>query len=104
VPITLTEEVRPISKATKWIPPRRYDRPPHASCLFRWAKHGLRGIKLETLRVGGTLCTSRQALERFFARLAELDGPNADVASAETPTRRQCEIAEASRRAEASLR
>jgi hypothetical protein len=104
VPISLSEEIRPLAKATKWLPTRREDRPPHASCLFRWARYGLRGEKLETIRVGGTLCTSRQALERFFARLAELDNPNADVARASIPARRQREIAEASRQAEAALR
>jgi hypothetical protein len=61
-------------------------------------------VRLESIRVGGTLCTSREALERFFARLAELDNPDADVARAEMPSRRQREIAEAARQAEAALR
>jgi hypothetical protein len=29
---------------------------------------------LETLRVGGTLCTSREALERFFERIDAVPG------------------------------
>jgi hypothetical protein len=37
--------------------------------LYRWAKRGLRGVKLETIRVGGTLCTSLEALQRFCERL-----------------------------------
>jgi hypothetical protein len=41
-------------------------------------------------------------LERFFARLAELDNP--DAARAEIPDRRRCEMEEASRQAEAALR
>jgi hypothetical protein len=102
--ISLSEEIRSLTNATKFLPSRRGDRPPHVSCLFRWARHGLRGVRLETIRVGGTLCTSKEALERFFARLAELDGPNADAARVEAPARRQREIAEASHRAEASLR
>jgi hypothetical protein len=101
VAISLTEEIHALAKATKLLPPRRGDRPPHASCLFRWAKNGLRGVRLETIRVGGTLCTSRQALERFFARLAELDNP--DVARAATSDGRRREMAEASRQAEAAL-
>src|SRR4051812_5747295 len=100
--ISLSEEIRSLTHATKLLPSRRGDRPPHVSCLFRWAKHGLRGVRLETLRVGGTLCTSREALERFFARLAELDGPN--LTRAEIPTPRQLEIEEAARKAEAALR
>jgi hypothetical protein len=102
--ISLTEELRSLTNATKLLPSRRGDRRTHVSCLFRWAKHGLRGVRLETIRVGGTLCTSREALERFFASLAALDGPKADVTRAETPARRQGEIAEAARKAEAALR
>ena len=102
MPIPLSEDIRPIPKAMKWVPPRRGDRPTHASCGFRWAKHGLRGVRLETIRVGGTLCTSREALERFFARLAELDGP--DATRVEKPSCRQSEIAEASRQAATALR
>jgi hypothetical protein len=102
LPISLSEEIHSLTNATKLLPARRSGRKPHVSCLFRWAKHGLRGVRLETIRVGGTLCTSREALERFFARLAELDHPNAT--RAEIPTPRQREIAEASRKAEAALR
>jgi len=102
--ISLAEQTVTLTNATKLLPARRGGRPVHASCLFRWAKHGLRGVRLETIRVGGTLCTSREALEGFFARLAELDGPNADVARAEAPARRRREIAEASRKAEEALR
>jgi hypothetical protein len=104
VAISLAEEIRTITSATKLLPARRGDRPVHSSCLFRWAKHGLRGVRLETIRVGGTLCTSREALERFFARLAELDGRGGDTTRTETPARRRREIAEASREAEAALR
>jgi hypothetical protein len=110
LPITLAEDIRPMARAAKWLPTRRGDRPPHASCLFRWAKHGLRGVRLETLRVGGTLCTSREALERFFARLAETDDPHAPASPAANLTplkpvpRHQREIAEAKRQAEAALR
>src|SRR3954454_156677 len=86
--ISLSEDIRSLTNATKLLPTRRGDRPPHVSCLFRWAKHGLRGARLETLRVGGTLCTSREALERFFARLAEVDGP--DPGLTEIPAHRQC--------------
>jgi hypothetical protein len=110
LPIPLTEELRSIANAAKWLPTRRGDRPAHASSLFRWAKYGLRGVRLETIRVGGTLCTSKEALERFFARLAERDDPHAPDSPVANPTppkpasRRQREIAEAARQAEAALR
>jgi hypothetical protein len=39
------------------------------STIWRWAMHGVRGVKLETVRVGSTLCTSEQAIIRFIERL-----------------------------------
>jgi hypothetical protein len=56
---------------TDRLPGRRGGRKAHSSTLTRWGKRGLRGIKLEVLRVGGTLATSREALDRFFMRLAD---------------------------------
>src|SRR5262249_55186577 len=102
VPISLSEEIHSLTHATKLLPARRGGRPTHASCLFRWARHGLRGIKLKPLGCGETLCPSRKALELFSARLAELDTP--DAAGDEIPSPRRQEIAEASREAEAALR
>jgi hypothetical protein len=39
------------------------------STLFRWCTRGLHGVKLESIRIGGVLCTSEQALKRFFQAL-----------------------------------
>ena len=46
----------------------------HPSTLWRWAKKGLNTpdgekIRLEIVRIGGTNCTSREALQRFIDRL-----------------------------------
>jgi hypothetical protein len=35
----------------------------------RWHNTGVNGIRLEAIKRGGRLFTSREALERFFARL-----------------------------------
>ena len=35
--------------------------------IFRWALHGVRGVMLETIRVGGARLTSIEALQRFVA-------------------------------------
>ena len=101
VSISLLEEIHSLTNATKLLPARRGGRPPHVSCLFRWAKHGLRGVKLEVLKVGGTTCTSRQELERFFARLTETEGANAG--RGEIPGRRKQEMEQASRQAREAL-
>lgn len=41
----------------------------HISACYRWIQRGVRGIKLEALRIGGTMYTSVEALERFGLRL-----------------------------------
>lgn len=43
----------------------------HTSTLWRWCITGVRGIRLEHVRVGARICTSVQALSRFMNRLAE---------------------------------
>jgi hypothetical protein len=93
-----------MARATRWVPPdtRRGGRPAHVSNLYRWALDGLRGVKLETIRVGGTLCTSREALERFFDRLDEAARTNAG--RGEISDRRKREMEEASRKAKEALR
>jgi len=60
-----TEQVLSLTDAALLLPTRRRGRPTHPGTLYRWATSGVRGIRLETLRVGGTLCTSPAALQRF---------------------------------------
>lgn len=40
----------------------------HVATIHRWRTRGLSGIHLETLRVGGKVVTSREALTRFLAK------------------------------------
>ena len=65
-----TEPLLSLREAARLLPKRRAGKPTHASTLNRWAKGGLRGVVLESIQVGGTLCTSREALQRFFERLS----------------------------------
>ena len=58
--------------------------PDDPSTLFRWASKGLRGVRLEVIRIGGTQCTSVEALARFFHRLSE----HAEPPAAPTPATR----------------
>jgi hypothetical protein len=39
------------------------------STVWRWALHGRKGHKLETVLVGGQRYTSREAIQRFVAAL-----------------------------------
>lgn len=70
-----TEAVATLTEATHHLPRRRKGKRPAVSTLFRWAQKGVRGIRLETLQVGGTKCTSIEALQRFFEALTYIDSP-----------------------------
>jgi hypothetical protein len=65
----LDEEVISLPTAAKLLPRRRGGKKVHTSTIYRWTVTGLRGIVLESLQIGGTRCTSREALQRFFERL-----------------------------------
>ncbi|NUP96415.1 MAG: DUF1580 domain-containing protein [Planctomycetaceae bacterium] len=41
--------------------------------MQRWALHGVRGVRLETVRIGGSVYTSREALSRFIERTNAAD-------------------------------
>ncbi|MEM6468257.1 MAG: DUF1580 domain-containing protein [Planctomycetota bacterium] len=57
----LTEDLLSLAQATREIPTR-----PNVSTVWRWAKRGIRGVRLETVKVGGKQMTSVQALTRFL--------------------------------------
>jgi len=76
MPIVIANEsVFPLAETPKHVPPRRGGKRLHQSTPFRWAKHGVRGVRLETIRIAGSLCTSVEALQRFFEALSATDEP-----------------------------
>jgi hypothetical protein len=60
------EETFSLTDATKRLPCRRRGARPNVATLYRWAQTGCRGVRLETICVGATRCTSMEALQRFF--------------------------------------
>jgi Protein of unknown function (DUF1580) len=68
---TTVETVQSLAQAAHELPRRRGGRKTHISTLYRWATAGCRGVILETIQIGATRCTSREALQRFFERLSE---------------------------------
>ncbi|QDU28458.1 hypothetical protein ETAA8_35580 [Anatilimnocola aggregata] len=68
--ISLGETIVTLAEAAALLPRRRAGKKVHTSCVYRWTTSGCRGVILESLQVGNTRCTSREALERFFAALA----------------------------------
>lgn len=65
------ETVVSFMEASKHLPRRRAGKRPHVATLYRWVQHGVRGVKLEGIQVGGTLCTSLEALQRFCERCTD---------------------------------
>jgi hypothetical protein len=72
-----TETLISLSEAAKHLPRRRAGKRPHVSCIYRWTTAGCRGVILESIQVGGTRCTSKEALARFFCRLTSGDATEA---------------------------
>jgi len=73
MPIDLSKEtVLTLNQATKALPPVRRGKKLHISTLYRWASKGISGVRLETLRLGGTTVTSLEAIQRFGDRLQRL--------------------------------
>jgi hypothetical protein len=67
-----TEELITLTEAAKHLP--KVDGKKVSICtLWRWCRMGLRGMFLEYVRVGRKICTTREALLRFFSDLADLD-------------------------------
>lgn len=65
-----SETIVTLTAAPHHLPRRRGGKKVSPSTLYRWAKGGL-----ETIRVGGTLCTSVQALQRFCELLTARRNP-----------------------------
>ena len=88
-----TETLLSLADAARLLPRRRAGKKPHVSCLYRWTKTGCKGVILESIQVGGTRCTSKAALSRFFRRLTQATAPQ----PTRTCARRQCAAAAAER-------
>lgn len=85
-----TETLLPLSEAAKMLPGR-----PHVSTLHRWRLHGVKGVKLETLLLGGRRFVSSASIARFAAATtAAADG---QPPPARTPKQRERAIAAAER-------
>ena len=98
--VVAEENTFPLAETHKHVPPRRGGKKLHQATAFRWAKSGVRGVKLETIRVGGTLCTSVEALQRFFERLSATDSGATDAPTLRSPCARQKAIQQADRELE----
>ena len=61
----LSEELVPLSEAAFMLPHKaRVNR----ATIYRWTLNGVGGVKLESVRVGSAIFTTKEAVTRFLAR------------------------------------
>jgi len=62
------KDLRPLTDAAQWWIPRRFNnRPVSTATLHRWAKRGVKGVKLDVVYTADGAVTSREACRRFLA-------------------------------------
>jgi hypothetical protein len=74
----LTEKLRSFAEAASRLPALRGGKSVNPSTVWRWTRRGVRArdgmlVRLESLKVGGTCCTTDEALFRFFHALSADD-------------------------------
>lgn len=70
-----SEKIVSLKEAIRLLPKSPRNKRLHVSTLYRWTLGGLRSkdgmiVRLESVKIGGTTCTSQEALQRFFDRLS----------------------------------
>ncbi|MGP1346171.1 MAG: DUF1580 domain-containing protein [Phycisphaerales bacterium] len=94
------EQLIEIKSVPKLLPCRPSGKRVHISAVYRWISRGVRGVRLETIAIGGTRYTSIEAIERFSARLDDPTPwqPSTAVAPPRQRTREQQRASEAAAR------
>lgn len=62
-----TESLITLRAASKLIPGRR-GRGVNLSTIWRWCLYGARGVKLDSITIGGARYTSKEAIARFIEK------------------------------------
>lgn len=66
---TAVENLVPLRDVPRLLPPRPNGKRLHISAVYRWTLRGVKSTRLETVKIGGTTYTSREAIQRFSERL-----------------------------------
>jgi len=64
-----------LSELARLLPPTRKGRSVSPSTLWRWCRHGLRGVKLEHIRIGSRTFSTEKALQEFLEKSTEAGLP-----------------------------
>jgi len=70
------EHLLTLSQAARSLPRLRGEKPVHSGTVARWIQRGVRGVRLEAVKIGRTLVTSREALQRFAERDTPVPTPS----------------------------
>ena len=68
-----SERLLPLTEVPQYLRSRGA-KAPHVSGVYRWALAGVGGVRLQTIRVGGVLHTSAEAIARFVTELSGAGG------------------------------
>lgn len=82
----LSDELLTLPQAAALFPRRRAGSKVSTTTLWRWYKHGSRGVLLEVARVGGSVYTTRDAIREFVAARSAAGG--SPVPQAPSPSKR----------------
>jgi hypothetical protein len=84
----LSEKLYPIPILARDVPGRGGNTI-HPGSMERWARVGVRAVRLEVALVGGQLCTSKEAVARFIERVTAARSQPGDPTPRSTRTARQ---------------
>jgi len=82
----LSDELLTLPQAAALFPRRRGGSKVSTSTLWRWYARGSRGVRLEVVRIGGQVLTTRDAIRDFIAARSVAGG--APVPQDASPTTR----------------
>lgn len=68
---TTRENLLPLRCVPGRLPKRPNGKRIHISAVYRWTDSGIRGVVLESIRIGGITFTSLEAIQRFAERLTD---------------------------------
>jgi hypothetical protein len=100
-----SEHLIAIREVPKILPARVNGKVIHISAVYRWLLRGVRGIRLDSITIGGTTYTSTEALQRFAEQLSRTSSPASvpQATSLTSPAQRRRQIDQAARRVAAVI-
>lgn len=65
----------PLSRLPDFLPPNRNGKKRHRSAVYRWAKDGVRGVRLQCWQLPDGLYTTLEAVNAFYQQLTAKSQP-----------------------------